>query len=289
MEKMPIIEIVESGKQEAVTKKGCKYSLRIIPWSKYLPKDVERAVSREWNRALRKESEIAKDVLTAFFISSDKKTNTDFIHLDNFRYVQAFSKSPDFIKHSSFADKNNLVPLSSLCLVITSDGKIIFGVKKNMSHKISGFSGYAGSGDIKGNKIDLYKYLCRKIKEELNIPPKSIKRITRIGKTYSGKIVDDEGRINTKSYDNNFLILLNIDSGRVSSLFRENFQFSKLVFCDDLPHELVKFVENKLDSISAHCVGAIYNYLLLKHKGEAKKLIRNLPKGYISSQKIQSG
>ena len=237
------------------------YSIKIVDQEISLPGNIEKEVSVNWEKFKNKNSGIAEDKTTFFYSSYNKFENCDYVFPEKFRYVQAFGRSNEFDKYACLVASNNLTALSSLCLILTSDNKMIFGVKKNMNNKISGFSGYMNNAFVAGDKMDIYKYLTTTIRDELNISEEDITSIVRIGQTYSPNILDSKNLLNNKVYNNIFIIKLNISSKNVLADFKITYQFNDLIEVNCTSNEIIKFVRANENNMSIHCVAAICNYI----------------------------
>ena len=184
-----------------------KYKIKFLKNRITIPEKIEEEVNSVWKKFKENDKLIAKNNITCFYKNS-QSNSCDFVTKNLFKYVQAFGKTEKFQKYVEYARINGLVALSSMCIIETSDRKIVLGIKKNMSNKISSFSGYIQKEDISGGGVDIWKYLSRTIMQELNIENSFIREIIRIGKIYSPKILDKNKRLNNHVYNNVFLIKL---------------------------------------------------------------------------------
>jgi dTDP-4-dehydrorhamnose reductase len=272
MEKNRLIILDEGFKQEI--KKDVpksEYRIEIIKKKKDMPQFLENKVNLTWRKFEEKNKLIAKNNITYFFISK-KSRDCDIVKENEFKYVQSFGKTKIFQKYADYAKNNSLVALSSICIIKTSDKKLIFGLKKNMSKKISGFSGYIQKKDVKMDNVDIWRYLSRTVKEELNLEEKNISRIYRIGKIYSPLILDKKGKLNNHVYNNVFVINLKISSKEILKNFKRNFQFDKLLVYDK--ESLLKRIKKDFPNFSIHCIGAIYLLLIHYKEYDKKKLLK---------------
>lgn len=253
------------------------YSIIVKNEKHNIPDIVEEEVNSNWKNFEKNNVGIASDKTTYFFSSYNKYDNCDYVFPEKFRYVQAFGRSKEFSKYACIAAANNLTALSSLCLILTKDKKMIFGVKENMDSKISGFSGYISNDFVVDDTVDIYRYLVTTIKDELNVSRENIKTIIRIGQAYSPNIVDSNNRLSNKVYNNDFIIKLNISSKDVIDKFQKTFQFKKLIEVDPNDNEFINFIIENENQMSIHCIAAVYNYLIHTNRNkEAKVLIDSL-------------
>jgi len=267
-----------------------EYSIRINDYSPKLQPEIKNKVDQNWHRFVQKNKEIARDNSTYYFNEYNKKSNCDFVFAEKFRYIQAFGRSAEFTKFACEAAANNLTALSSLCLILTSDNKLVFGIKENMDRKISGFSGYISKEFATRDRIDIYDYISASIKNELNVPVQNIASIVRIGQTFSPDIVDAELKLNNKVYNNVFLIKLSMTTEDVTQLFQSSFQFKEIFFVTTSAEELFKFVTVNENKMSIHCTAAIYNYLIfVQEVSMAEKLRESLECKIISEPAAKAG
>lgn len=239
--------------------KKSEYTLKIENYNCNLQKDVKNQVLETWNKFEKLNPKIAKNDIVYYYKSFDKDKNCDYIYPERFQYVQAFGKTPKFEKYSCEAISNNLIALSSLCLIITKDEKLVLGLKKNMDNKISGFSGYLKEKFNKNGYVDIYSYLISTLNNELNLEESVIESITRIGQNFCPEIMDINKRLNNRVYNNNYLINLKIDSITLKKIFVQNFQFKELKFIPLDKIELKKFLFENEENLSTHCIGALLN------------------------------
>src|SRR3989338_4286902 len=263
-----IIYIIESNIKQQIFKllSKNKYKIKINKKKIKIPDNILKVVNLEWEKFRIKNKNIAKNNTTYFFSKFNKNKGIDFVTPNSFKYAHTFVRCEKFQKYSWLADASGLCALSSLCLVITSDNKIILGMKSNMDNKISGFSGYPlkNKGDIEKNSINIHKYITRTVCEELNIRRDNISKIFRIGQTYSPNITDRNNKLNIKVFNNNYIIKTKENSLEIKRKFKKDFQFKKLLFIENNVAMLKKFILNNYDKMSVHCIAAFYNYLALK-------------------------
>lgn len=261
--KRPKIVILESGISQKINKLSnlCEYEIRLKRNKELLKENLKKEVNSIWKR-FYKINPSSKDKITYFSVNQMESKSADTVIPRKFRFVQAFSRDQKFNKFPVI--DNNLIPLSSLCLIETKDDKLIFGFKENMHGLISGFSGYMSKKDVshKENTINLFKYICRTLKEELNISWKDVLDINRIGKVFSEKTLDHLERLNNRVKNNIFLIRLNIDSQILIKKFKKNPQFKRIIVCNK--SLISSFLEKNHQKMSIHCIGAIYCLLKLK-------------------------
>jgi len=227
-----------------------------------LEKDIVEQVDNDW-KEFSKENPVAQDNISFFSLGDRNDPPEDTVIGGSFKYIQSFSRTASFEDYPVL--EKGLVPLSSLCLIETNDNQFIFGIKKNMDMKISGFSGYLQEEDIdwSSGKARIFEYLSRTLKNELNLNMQDIKSIHRIGKTYSPDPLDEAGLLNNRAKNNIFWVKTNLSSKELIEKFNENSQFNKLVSCRD--SELFQFLEDNYEKMSVHCVGGLYN-LFCTHK-----------------------
>jgi shikimate dehydrogenase len=265
MNSPPTVYVLESGKHQNISDSSKKSSYKIrhtVSGSPLtLPSEIEKRVQNLW-KSSDKKSQYADSPLTCFLHSFDENTSTDIVHEAPFKYAYCFGKSSLFKECSFFADNLGLIALSSICLIRTADKKLAFGIKKNMSSKISGFSGYIHHDDFDKGQVKILSYLIRTLSAELNITKNHITDVIRTGQVYSPDILDEKNKTNNKAFNNTFVANLNISSGALDERFKESEQFEKgLIFIDDEVSSIIQFVLANHRDMSIHCIGAIYTYL----------------------------
>jgi dTDP-4-dehydrorhamnose reductase len=272
--------ILEKNVFQEISKNNASYEI-INERSKYLTnKQVEKKVKKEWDR-FSKEEISAKNNLTFFSNNQRGNSKKDYVFMREFKYVQSFSRT-NLFKNCKVEEKN-LIPLSSICLIQTKDKKFIFGIKENMDKKISGFSGYMIKKDLKNNKINLFEYLLRTIKSELNLDEEDINKIFRIGNVYANEPLDKKGLLNNRAKNNVFLITLNKTSSQVQKKFKSNFQFKDLINCEE--KKLDSFLLKNYEKMSIHCIGALYILFGVKSKEFSKTFPKKVYEEKIFIQK----
>lgn len=265
MNNPPTIFVIESGKHQNISnnKDKSEYNIRLKN-SKivtFIPEDIKTRVHKKWVE-FQKDNSYAKNQSTYFFDSYDKMSNTDIVNEAPFEYTHCFGRDIEFNDCSFLADNLGFNALSSICLLRTTDKKIVLGIKKNMDSKISGFSGYIKDSDFEKEYVKMFSYILRTLNEELNITEKQISDITRTGQIYSPDITDERGKLNNKVFNNTFIVNLKISSGSLAERVRESIQFKKeLLFIEDDISVLIHFVLDNHRGMSIHCIGALYNYL----------------------------
>ncbi|SHH23652.1 sugar nucleotide-binding protein [Clostridium grantii] len=262
-----ISQLISSNPDES------EYSIIVKNQKINIPDKIQKEVDLNWDNFKNNNTRCAKDKTTFFFNAYDKYARCDYVFSEQFRYVQAFGRSKEFNKYSCLVAANNLTALSSMCLILTNDKKMIFGIKKNMDDKISGFSGYINDDFIMENKVDIYRYLTNTIKDELNIISEDIKKIVRIGQAYSPNIVDSNDRLNNKVYNNNFIVELKISSENVINNFKKSFQFNRIIKVDINDNEITDFIIKNQNRFSIHCIAAVYNYLSYEDRNNETKIL----------------
>lgn len=255
------IYILECGLKQQINKQSSSYKIEVLDEKIVLPEQIEKEVNINWRNFSLKNPDVAKDEETCFFAGYDEIQKIDYVIMSKFRYVQAFGRTKEFEKYACYVSANHITALSSLCLVLTDDNKLVFGIKENMNGNISGFSGYLGKQFVEERQVDVFKYLAHSILDELSVGIEDVKVIYRTGQTYSPNICHSGNQINNKVYNNTFLIRLELTSKEVESKFESNFQFSRLIFIENNEDALIQWTCENQSNISIHCIGAIYNYL----------------------------
>lgn len=264
------------------------YSIKIVENNLDIPKNIQDEVKKEWDEFKLKTSE-AKNADIFYYHSFDN--GVDYVYRNKFALQQAFGRSKYFQKYSLFADVSRIIALSSMCLIKTSDNKLVFGIKTNMVNKISGFSGYPSDADVRNGEIMIYDYLSRTILEELNVDVDEIALIEKIGQSYSSQIVDYKDELNNRVFNNNFIVNLNLNSLQLQEKFVKNSQFEKdLIFLDNDNFKIKQFVLDNWKNMSVHCVGALYNLISLDYSSkEGISLLEKLPENLIIDVSNQKG
>ncbi len=223
---------------------------------------MEVLVRSHWRDFQQENQNLAEDFLTYFFSEFDEEKGIDYVFPSYFRYVEAFGRCPKFEKYNCEVAAKNLTALSSLCLIETADQQLIFGVKRGMDSKLSGFSGYIQSKYMENQFVNLYQHLADCLCDELQINAESIAEIVRIGQSYSPQIIDENGKLNNKVYHNHFLIKLTLSASEVLQRFQSNVEVISLECIPSDPKTIKRFMLQNEENVSSHCLGAVVNYLV---------------------------
>lgn len=250
---MATLDVLECGEEAATYDILIKSEKEVI-----LPEPLKRGISESWKNFADANADLARND-TTFFLDS-MGDEEDMVVPGPFKYVQTLNKDPSFEKYSPWTFKNGLVPLSGISLVRTSDNYFVFGVKCNMNNKISGFSGYMGTQDVNNGRIDIERYVCRSTASELNINESSISKIRRIGQVFCNELVDVQGRLSNRAFNNVFVVDLSLSSSEVLEMFQANSQFSQLRLLQIQSSTICEFLRSNENNMSIHCVGALYCY-----------------------------
>lgn len=286
------IYILESNLSQEIKEniKNSGYKIKVKQFNAHIPTYIEDEVNYNWREFSKNNKEIAIDNTAYFFTSYDQSINCDYVYPNKFKYIEAFGRSKEFNKYSVFVAANNLIALSSFVILHTCDNKILFGLKLNRTRVISSFSGYFNKECVIDDNIDIHKYICNFIKDEVNISKNNIEKIIRIGQTFSPNIIDSCNRISNKVYNNNFLVKLNISSKEAIEMFKDNIEFESLLVINDDEKDLIDFTIKSEMNMSIHCIGAIYNYLIYKNKLKyANILVNNLRCKIVDNQTVKKG
>jgi len=251
-----------------------EYSIGVYKKKFNIPKNLHKFISQRWNLFKHQNPTIASNRSTIYLQSFSQNGKQDKVALAPFKFAQILGRDQESIKYGELSEALQLVALSSLCLVETSDNKLVFGLKSNMSSKLSAFSGYCSKKEINGGYVNIHKYLSRTLLNELNILQRNIETIKRIGQTYSPHIQDNNQKLNIRIVNNDFLIKLNISSQKLRKFFKPTFQFKKILFINNRPEIILSFVRKNQHQFSSHCIGAIYNYLVLMYPSVASQIFK---------------
>ena len=223
------IKILETGIKQNISpfNKKSDYFIKIKSYKPKISLKLINSIKQNWEFFTKEQPFLAKNDKILYSYNFNKKNNVDYTYLENYSIAHAFCRTKMFENYFIYVNKKRLNPLSSHCLILTKDNKLVFGIKVNMNNKISGFSGYAKKEDIKNNLLDIYSYLCKQLYQELFITKNEIIYIKRIGKTYTPNILDNKNRLNIRGFDNNFILKLKVSSAELKKRFNGSFQFKK--------------------------------------------------------------
>jgi len=206
-----------------------------------------------------------------------------------FRYTQAFNRDQDFYEKWDDLKRYSLLSLSTHCHILTQDGKILFGTKRNQSNQISGFGGFPNIQEdtkiVKKIKcLDLFQTVKNRLSPEIGKLIEYIDSISSLGITY----------VNTpalRGTDLDFLVRFRIKSGEFKEKFQQTNQFDRELYAVDFsPEKITNFLrEIKFNGkeISKYALGALYLEIYSYHGKESAKrfldFLRKEQKIFISS------
>ena|GEM_PF-4146992 len=258
---------------------GNKFKIEIRSPAKELPEELESKVDENWRRFCIKNSHAKGNnilYLAEPVISGEPITAvTEERH---FKYTQAFNRDEILSNPAEVLRKYRLLSISTHCHLVTKDGKILFGTKKNQADQVSGFSGFPDvdedSVDVDGKKyLKIYQTMLNRLRAEIGYLVDAIDSINAIGIT----------NVNTphlRGLDFNYVVRLDEKAANVKQRFQETWQFEKELFAVDFePEKMVEFVKeiHKDRMMSRYALGCMY--LEIKAffgEKEAEKLLKTV-------------
>ncbi len=145
----------------------------VLNGSQVLPRHLEQKVQQAWD----KRQGVLVDNLVPFLIGESASYDGAMpytLHATErgFSYAQAFGRNEQFASLVKPYVQHKLAALATHCHVITSDGDVIFGVKKNQNDEVTGFGGFPKMQDVRvtsgdNSYMDMYRATCRTIEKEV--------------------------------------------------------------------------------------------------------------------------
>lgn len=146
MTEMATIQIWNSFEPKEIKPEATenKFSVEVRTPKGKVPAELEKTVNQRWAENCAKNPK-AKDnpiLYLAEPITIDQETVRAVTEERGFKYTYLFNRNPDFHSRTGELSDHKLLSISTHCHLITKDGKITFGTKKNQFNQISGFAGF---------------------------------------------------------------------------------------------------------------------------------------------------
>jgi hypothetical protein len=245
---------------------GDRLCIRVSNDATPLPEELEKKVDENWQATTAK-SPNAKDNKILFLrspvIVSDGDITVD-TNVRGFRYTQAFNRNPEFQELTDALNAYKLLSISTHAHLLTKDGKLLFGTKKNQFNQISGFSGFPNAAedciDADGEKrLAIYGTILNRLKGEMGHLTGAIKDMYALGVVY----VNTPG---LRGLDTDYFIKLDETAEKAAERFQESFQFDKQLHVVDFhPDKVIGFVKDihaQGKKMSKYALGC--EYLVMK-------------------------
>jgi hypothetical protein len=244
-----------------------------------LPQDIEDCVAAAWKRAT--EQKPLQDNDTTYLQSMDlagEQKRVD-VTVRGFRYTQAFNRTAEFQDDVEELNEHKLLTLSTHVHLLTKDGKLLFGRKRNQYGQISGFSGFpqVASDSVQlGSEsyLDLRKTITNRLKPEIGMLTDAISGISALGVTYVNAPL-------LRGTDADYLVHLDETAANAQKLFSASKQFDKELFVVDFePLKIREFINDVYangQKFSHYALGC--EYLVAKAafgEDEAASYVKNL-------------
>ena len=211
-----------------------------------MPVCIEALVEAEWN-LFQKANPQAQDNMTTYHATYDRgegvpedvsQRDTVDIHLRTagFRYQQVFNRTPKNKKLLSQANAYGVLTCSTHAHIVTSDGFLVYGTKKNQFDQISGFGGFPqvsnahydwplrdDTGEPIGDtKLDMRKAVVERLRSEIGLFADKIDSVQYVGFVFSGRIAQG-----LRGTDLDFLVSVDATSDDVVRGFEETHQHKR--------------------------------------------------------------
>ncbi len=248
---------------KAITKDGLEdnYQVRVDNNTVELPENIKQDIKRSI------EGKPISDNPVPYLVGirNEKGLVTLDTNVRGFSVTFAYNRDKEFHKRVEELNKYKLLTSSTHCHLITNDGKIVFGTKKNQFNQVSGFGGFPNinedSVEANGVKLlDTHKCLENRLRPEIGEMAEGIVEAHALGVTY----VDTAGLRGT---DTDFLVKVDETAKNIQTLFRESSQFEKeLHIVDFNPHAIANFMVNIHENggaMSKYAIGC--EFLVAKH------------------------
>jgi hypothetical protein len=247
-----------------------------------IPNGLERSVEDSWTKAqLKRKIELTDNPV--LYLSApmleDKGKITLPTEVRGFRYTHALNRDPCFWACTELLKQYKLLSLSTHCHLVSKDGKILFGIKKNQFNQISGFSGFPNAEEdvieLEGRKyLDIYKTIQKRLYSEIGYLVNAFDAIKAVGLVYVGQV-------SLRGLDSDYVIELDETSWNMQKRFSESAQFEKEIFAVDFEPRKIKGFFKEMHSkgrqISNYALGC--SYAIFKGyfgEDEANKLLKTI-------------
>lgn len=214
--------------------------------SRPVPALLEAEVDAEWQKNVQKNPK-AKDAQILYLESSvdtgvsGDKTPWVLAHASvrGFKYTQTFNRMKEFHGRTEELSAYRLLSFSTHSHLVSKDGKILFGTKKNQFNQISGFGGFPNvAEDADGSFLDVYRTVKNRLKPEIGDLVQAIRNITAVGVVY----VDTPALRGT---DSDYVVELDETAENVQKKFEASYQFErKLHIVEFEPSKIKDFIQD---------------------------------------------
>lgn len=206
-----------------------------------LPDDLEAKVKANW-ADVKKKSPNSQNNPILFLANPPYKLDSGALILPTtvrgFSYTHAFNRNKEFHDMTAELNAYRLLSISTHGHIVTSDGKMVFGTKKNQFNQISGFSGFPNVNEDSANLgskiyLDIRATVANRLRPEIGGLVSHITDIDAVGIVYT----DTRG---LRGLDTDYLFRLDVPAKEVQKKFQESFQFEKQLHVVDYEPEALR-------------------------------------------------
>ena len=231
--------------------------------AKQMPQSLEVEVDAEWQKNVQKNPKAKnapiiylEDPLNEGCYNDGEPFVIAHASVRGFKYTHAFNRTKEFHARTNELSDYRLLSFSTHGHLITRDGKILFGTKKNQFNQISGFGGFPNvAEDADGSFLDVYRTVKNRLKPEIGDLVQAIRNITAVGIVY----VDTPALRGT---DSDYVVELDETATNVQKKFEESYQFERRLHIVEFEPakmcDFIKDVHQKGGVMSNYAMGCLY-------------------------------
>ncbi|PIN80892.1 hypothetical protein COV11_03020 [Candidatus Woesearchaeota archaeon CG10_big_fil_rev_8_21_14_0_10_30_7] len=244
--------------------------------------EEEVLVEKEWNKFLDKNPKARDNLIPYQFqywnnIGRDKLEHESLnesrrdasielnLHVAGFKYQQVFNRTPENKRWVPEANKQNILSCSTHTHLLSKDGKLLYGTKKNQFNQLSGFGGFPQIAE--NYRVNLQEYALelkihnavkQTLSKEIGVFTDKISEMNYLGLVFVGR--HSQGLRGT---DLDFLVSIDANAQDIINNFEETNQHAKkLIPVEFEPKAMAEFVTwaNSEDrKMSPYAMGCLYN------------------------------
>ncbi len=246
--------------------------------------EEEVFVEKEWNKFLDKNPK-ARNNLIPYHIQYGNNTKIHeglkdvdvelTLHVTGFKYQQVFNRTAENKHLLNLANQKKILSCSTHVHLLSKDGKLLYGTKKNQFNQLSGFGGFpqvAENYKINNEEfmleLKVHDAVKQGLSKEIGTFTNNISEMNYVGLVFVGR--HNQGLRGT---DLDFLVTLDANAQDIIANFEETNQHAKkLIPVEFEPKAMAEFVTwaNSEDRNMSPCaMGCMYNIAKAFHGDKA--------------------
>ncbi|MBI4918690.1 hypothetical protein HY837_02080 [archaeon] len=256
-------------------------------------------VEKEWNKFLDQNPKARNNIIPYHYQYWNNKDNDNLIepqsvnegrndvdvalslHVAGFKYQQVFNRTPENKKLIPKANQQNILSCSTHVHLLSKDGKLLYGTKKNQFNQLSGFGGfpqvaenYEEDACAQLLELKIYDAVKEGLSKEIGTFASNISEMKYVGLVFVGR--HSQGLRGT---DLDFLVTLDANAQDIITNFEETNQHAKkLIPVEFDPKSMAEFVTwaNSEDrNMSPYAMGCMYNVAKAFHGDKTAENIQD--------------